>query len=502
MTGNLQTTNFYKIMKIQHSLPKDERFYNNYAQLTPTLRALGILAQIVSAATEIGVIYAIIRASLADFLPQYATHAALAGAVAATLFLELGLRQFLPHAVRAILHRHYTGLHLPMTLFIWIACVALLFASGGLSFRGSREMIAAVAPRPTLATDTAAVAAYRQDSAATTERHAVAAQAIAERSRAEIAQQRQALARLQAKERAENRHYTTAKAAIREKIAAIEAKAATELATLATARGDDLATAQKRLAAARDQVGADNADTKAAAASKVNNYGLGLGWFTLLALFVLITAVALEEIARKGAGIEAKAQPNQWHFSQGIGAELMTAINGMYQHHARALIRRITDATPPPPPPTDPAPLWDIDPVLPRRRKPGQAPASPTPPPPPNKYAGIVEEAFTHARQNGNGHHPQNIAQGMSAAHGITTATMAAPAAISQTTTTEPRRQIGYHTKIVNTKIVSGNFRTCEHCGNEYEYRHHKQKFCCDQCRINHWEQRKGRRPYFKPSVK
>lgn len=474
-------------MKFQFSLPKDEQFYNSYAQLAPTLRALGILAQIVSAGTEIGVIYTIIRASLADFLPQYANTAAIIGAVAATLFLELGLRQFLPHAARAILHRHYTGLHLPMTLFIWITCAVLLFASGALSFRGSREMIAAAAPRPTLADDAAAVAAYRQDSAATAERHTIAAQAIAERSRAEIAQQRQALARLQAKERAENRHYTTGKAAIREKIAAIEAQAAAELATLATARADDLATAQKRLHQGRDKVDTDNAQAKASAESKVKNYGLGLGWFSLLALFVLITAVALEEIANKGAGIEAKAQPNQWHFSQGIGAELMTAINGMYQHHARALIRRITDATPPPPPPTDPAPLWDIDPVLPRRRKPGQAPASPTPPPPPNKYAGIVEEAFTHTRQNGNGHHPHNFAQGMSAGQGITTATMAAPAAINQTTTTEPRRQIGYKTPDDNEmryNAIRYRLADCRQCGRQFEAKTTWQKYCTEDCRL------------------
>jgi hypothetical protein len=459
--------NICKIMKFQLSLPKDEQFYNAYAQLTPTLRALGVLAQLVSAATEIGVIYAIIHTSLADFLPRYATHTAIIGAIAATLFIELGLRQFLPHATRAILHRHYTGLHLPMTLFIGTTCAVLLFASGALSFRGSREIVAATAPRPAIATDATALAHYRQDSAVVAERYAVTAGAITERYRAEIAQQWQAMNRIKDKERLENRQYTTAKATIREKIAAIEARAAAELATMATTRGDDLARAQMRLNNARDKVAADNTKTQVEATNKVKNYGLGLGWFSLLALFVLITAVTLEEIARKGAGIETTAQPSQWDFSPGIMDEFLTAINGKWQHHARALINRIAEATPPPPPPANPIPLWDIDPALPRRQKPSQAP------PPQNKYTAIIDAALTHASQNTNG-------------KGNATATMAA--------TANDGRHIAFKKTADNT--LRYRVADCLYCGRQFEARTTWQVYCSADCRLEYHAARHGGQKY------
>jgi hypothetical protein len=45
------------------------------------------------------------------------------------------------------------------------------------------------------------------------------------------------------------------------------------------------------------------------------------------------------------------------------------------------------------------------------------------------------------------------------------------------------------------TKIVatSGNLRSCDHCGNQYEHRHAKQKYCCDSCRIQAWQDKTGK---------
>jgi hypothetical protein len=48
-------------MQTSSTLPKDERFFGDYASLTPTLVKLGYLAQIVSALTEFGVLYALIH---------------------------------------------------------------------------------------------------------------------------------------------------------------------------------------------------------------------------------------------------------------------------------------------------------------------------------------------------------------------------------------------------------------------------------------------------------
>lgn len=58
-----------------------------------------------------------------------------------------------------------------------------------------------------------------------------------------------------------------------------------------------------------------------------------------------------------------------------------------------------------------------------------------------------------------------------------------------------PRRPIGFlhYDENRQTKIVDGaNTRTCDHCGKSYTYRHHKQKYCSDQCRMTAWETRTG----------
>ncbi len=57
-----------------------------------------------------------------------------------------------------------------------------------------------------------------------------------------------------------------------------------------------------------------------------------------------------------------------------------------------------------------------------------------------------------------------------------------------------PRRPIGFHTtKIVYENSGGANLRICEHCSKEYSYKHHKQKYCGDQCRMEAWEARTGR---------
>jgi hypothetical protein len=56
----------------------------------------GYLAQAISALTEFGVIFSLIKSSLMEIFPDYATQWALLGAILGTLFLEAGLRKFLP----------------------------------------------------------------------------------------------------------------------------------------------------------------------------------------------------------------------------------------------------------------------------------------------------------------------------------------------------------------------------------------------------------------------
>lgn len=44
------------------------------------------------------------------------------------------------------------------------------------------------------------------------------------------------------------------------------------------------------------------------------------------------------------------------------------------------------------------------------------------------------------------------------------------------------------------TQNVDDHLRNCEHCGTAYIYGHRRQKFCTDQCRIDAWQDRTGRK--------
>lgn len=48
-------------------------------------------------------------------------------------------------------------------------------------------------------------------------------------------------------------------------------------------------------------------------------------------------------------------------------------------------------------------------------------------------------------------------------------------------------------TKIVTTSTTDTPHRTCEHCSKNYVYRHSKQRFCSDHCRVSNWQNATGK---------
>lgn len=58
----------------------------------------------------------------------------------------------------------------------------------------------------------------------------------------------------------------------------------------------------------------------------------------------------------------------------------------------------------------------------------------------------------------------------------------------------QQRRPIGFtidENRLTNQS--QGNLRTCQHCQTTYQYRHAKQKFCSDSCRIDAWQEKTGK---------
>ncbi len=559
-------------MKTFHSLPNDNDFFNRYATLTPTLYKLGFFAQLVSAFTEFGIIYSLIFSSLADFWPGAAALIAYIGAFIGTAFLEVGLRKFAPYSVRAVLHGRFFGLDLLMTIFILLATCALLATSGALSFKGSKNLVEAVAPAPeqrtTGAADTAyqtgrviALQAYRADSAEVAARYASQAAAIQAAYKSQIGAKKTERSNLSTRERATGQSYATAKADLKTQIAALEAERDSKIAALELDKGRELSdaakgrktaleSANKEYSAAKDSVLTFNAVSASRIERKVNTYGGGLAWFTVICLFVFTISVILHEAHRKGSGIEEKVIPSQYDFSAPILSEFLGATGNKAQQWLRARIRRIEEGTPPPPLPLAPNELYSLEnlqlPVfrlnfdeIPEAYKDVRIEARPAPTAKPTRWPKVESRAGGADPEKTDGSpallyleasrkfktmgHPDLAREqelkadqvlkmylGPNATPSAVADLKAACLAFLDGAGANPfdhhhRRPIGFTGPATATRqephngdrltvnVEGKKTKVCERCGTPFVKKHWNAKYCSDACRIASWETRTGK---------
>ncbi len=503
-------------MKVQYSLPKDERFFGDYASLAPTLVTLGYLAQVVNALTEFGVVYSIVKGSLQDFFPNYAPVAGLFGAIIGTAFLEVGLRKFIPYSVRAILYERFAGLHLFISCFIFAITFGLLGSGLFLSFHGSKELVRVTASKPKLEslgrTDSTSASQkaeafrrYSADSQEVTKRFTPINSALKAKYAAQLQQERQQLARWEAEGITYRGKTMTAKA----RISAIQAQEASEIASLeqrkAEAQEASLKTRNISLAAIeaeysqqRLKIEQKNSHAKASTENQVNNYSGGLAWFTVVCHLVLLLSITIHEIHKKGSAIEEVALPNQYFFSQSIAAEFWEMVSDKINYHLRAFIRKQAARTPEPPAPEEPPTLWEIAQQGMKRKTPGQEAGNEQQEE--TGYSSLFEGVFSR-----NGYPLQN---GHSTGNGIHIDN-------STTTITEPqeRRPIGFNTPImhsINNELhyetpevltevveVDKSKKPCQHCKTMFRPKTTWQKFCTTDCREAFHEAKHGQP--FKP---
>lgn len=474
-------------MKTLFSLPKDDGFFNRYATLIPTLRKLGVLSQVINAITEIGIIYAVVFSLLSEFWGAYAAPLAVVGAIIGTGVIELGLRQFLPYSARAVLYRRFQGLDLWMSVFILASTLSLFVCSLTLSFKGSKAMVEAVAPAPDVKSTEAADAAFStgktdaartfsRDSAEISTRYAglIAAQKSAYAAR--FNNERETLADLKKKEQRTGQRYETLKERARDKINALESEQAAKIAELETAKAGEMSAATQRKAGDLERITAAHSATTAdingqnttariKSETRVKTYGSGLAWFTLVFHFVLILAVALDEMHKKGSGIEQVAQPNQYHFSESIWAAFWNTVSDKWNYHARTKIKTWADKTPAPPRPSEPPTLYELADWKPRRV------TLPAVPPEP-----LAAAANGNGKQNGNGYASKNFALDT-----------------ERISVTIPASEAPANPSVNNATVTQGGFaKDCAQCGKGFLAKVNWQKFCSEGCKMAYHEAKHG----------
>jgi len=576
-------------MKIQFTLPTNNDFFNRYATLIPTLSKLGIISQIISAFTEIGIIYSIILSRVYEIAPNNAELLATIGAIIGTAFLEIGLRKFTPYSIKAFLYQRFKGLDLAMTIFILLVCIGLFCGSATLSFSGSKELVKIASPTPMEETTTATDSTYnnkkRELIALFVSDSATIANGYIKQIRAEtikynslIVKQQSDLNQYNRKEQRTGLSYTTRKETIRGKMASLQAEQATkiaafealqakELKNLTSSRKNDLKAIERLYLSQISKI--DN--TNALAIEKSESTTIFWKWFgmgfTIICLCVFLFSVIIEEIHKKGSGINQIAVPNQYHFSESVLSDFFNMVADKVNFKLRSKIQTLAEATPPPPIPLAPPNLYDLTGAEQQRliftlanttdqhyllnnnlpqidtnraqRIDSKAPTTTI------RNEGLktsnlddleqkilnylnafyeLEKCNLHSQAEemrlkaddvikaylGKDATKENVTNLRNEIIGFINGENPNPFEKEQRTPigfNKEFKENGNDTNTLNLTIqkstirkslyensVSTNQRTCNHCGKTYIYRHHKQKYCKDECRIDAWQKRTGKR--------
>ena len=465
-------------MKINYSLPKNDDFFSRYATLIPTLSKLGVISQLVSGLTEIGIIYSIILSRLYHFDPLKAEIIAIIGAIIGTAFLEIGLRKFTPYSIKAFLYKRFKGLDLAMTIFIVLVCIGLFSASGTLSFKGSKDLVVIASPTPILETTNEIDNNYSERKAElktifSTDSLVIAngysKQMTTENNRFNslVDKEKSDLNRLIRKEERTGLSYRTRKETIRGNIASLEAGRNTEISrlqalqskelrALTVNRRSDIKAIEQVHQNDRAKIEGNNIATLTRAETNTAYYGNGLAWFTIACLCVFLFSIIIEEIHKKGSGIEQIALPNQYYFSQSVLADFTNMVSEKVNYKVRNRIKQWANSTPPPPLPLAPPSLYDLS------------------------NANQQKVLFTLEETNNQYYVLKNRLMDIDQQPEI-------------------KRRIGFNVdnddirKSYNDTNTPNKERACLNCSTTYIYKHHKQKYCTDDCRINAWEKRTGK---------
>jgi hypothetical protein len=459
-------------MKLQTNLPQNADFFERYAELINSLTAVATIAQIITGVCEIGILYGLIHPSMTDILPpQYVGFCAMCGACICAALLQIGLKKVYPHAIRAILHRHFTGLYLWFSVFIFILTGAMLAASITLSWQGSKDIadfaVSKLVEKTTLRSDSlrnvdflTAQRLFTSDSATIETKYKGKLEATETEKMNEINT---------VERNAKGKRATTLRAELTAKLAKLQADKATEIEAKATDRKRAMDRATTRNDGEAATVATDNATAKSEVTEKKTKYKGYIGYFTM------------NEIYHKGAQIDIKPLPSQRHFNPSVFAEFWETVKEKLDVYFRTKIQNWADRTPPQPLPLSMSALYDFkadiltDTV--RIETTGKQTKVVRLPLKVHKIAAVTETATDNEAEK-----PQRKIGffGKNVGNDLTNET----ATETDKTTVES----------LTTKIVVNNqTRICEYCGTSYVYRHHKQKYCSEPCRIDAWEQRNGK---------
>lgn len=451
-------------MRISRQLPKQGDFWERYAGLVPTLNKLSYLTQLISFASEYTVFYLLIKPKVNELAPDYAHTIALIGAAIVSLTVEIGIRKFLPYSVKTILYKRWSGLDLPLSIFIWLFAIGLFGVSVFTSFKGSKDAVYEATTTGAsrdkiderLTDDQRAILKrFTADSLQTAQTYDGQIIALQEAVTATVQAKREQLRSIERRETATDQSFLSQKSKLREAMATVTAETAVKVVDLQTKKADAL----EQLIAKRETKEGEAKTTATTGVQKLENkgtqYGGYVAYFTIICHIFLAIAICMNEIVLKGSQIQEKPILSTFHFDPSVVGEWWGVLSNKYQVWARTKIRAWNEKTPDAPKPGALPVLYQHEAEQPR----------------------IVIGGFMPMQQpNANTGNPSVITQQPNASSGN-------PSVNNATVITQPSEPPKMATK--NCALPA--------CGCEFTAKVNWQKYCCEEHRQQHHAEKHGR---------
>lgn len=459
-------------MKTFFSFPSDKEFFDRYAPLIKKILILGFICQLVSGGTEFGIIYTMGQNAVADIFPRLAGIFGIVVGIIGTLFIEVGQRLFVPYAVRSILHNLFSGLHAVMSFCIISVALLLLYFGGSFSFQNSYNIVDYVTAEAE-ETDVAPIKQEQQEKELLILKNfsndsSIVADGIQSQINAKnleyqslIGVKESEIRRYWSKGKREEKSYASKISTLRTDIteyeaqrdigvALLTAQQATELKELLNEKKTNLERLEEKYTTLLTGVKVEDKAKKEEVEIQVQKGGAGLGWFTLVCLFVVVVSIVLDETMKKGSKMKQEVKPSKYMFSTSVIGDFLDAVRNRAQSNLRQMIDKFELETEEAPHPAFHDKIYD--------------------------YSNVAQEPIeVHSREVAGG------------AKQIYIDGTPVPQGGQRKRTTGSGKAGG---------IQVGVERDCERveCDETYTPNSKKHRYCKDSCRIADWEKKNGRK--------
>lgn len=324
-----------------------QSFFQVYGRYASQIACGVIIAQLISATTESGLIFTIVRDSLAVFGDHTSKIIGVIGAIIGVALIELiGLRVALVGLTDAILYKRFSGLEKAFTVLFALLTLVLIPASFYLSWSGGSNIISTLSDKTkdqfskdqkTLTSEK--ITTLKDEYKSEKERLTTHYKSLQNAKTIEADAMILAAEKVHDTWFSKGDKYKSRIAKAYQELQSKKAYKASELAFLIATNEDELKALQSKYDARISELKAASSNAVAVNKTKVEAKEGVASWgakvLVMIAMIFSIIGVVMERIFKKGSGIEELAAPSNFQFDTSIIKERLQLFSDKRQIRAR-----------------------------------------------------------------------------------------------------------------------------------------------------------------------